>query len=86
MSLNIKNVETVRLVRQLAGRLQVSMTTAITEAVRAQLDALDTAEPRVQADAEAILVAWGELGDRLGRDYLVQDFDQALYDDRGLPR
>ena len=34
MSLNIKNEETVRLVRELADELDISMTAAITEAVR----------------------------------------------------
>ena len=28
----------------------------------------------------------GRAGDRLGREYLSQDFDALLYDERGLPR
>ena len=28
----------------------------------------------------------GEIGDRLGHDYLTQDFDALLYDDMGLPK
>ena len=46
MSLNIKNEETVRLVRELAGELHVSMTAAITDAVRARLEQLRTTQAR----------------------------------------
>ena len=38
MSLNIKNEETVRLVRELAAELDVSLTAAITDAVRVRLE------------------------------------------------
>lgn len=38
MSLNIKNAETVQLVRELSRRTGTSMTTAITIAVKAQLE------------------------------------------------
>ncbi len=84
MSLNIKNEETVRLVRQLAEELHVSMTAAITDAVAARLRQLRTPEPAF--DVDEALAALGELGDRLGREYLSQDFDALLYDERGLPR
>jgi hypothetical protein len=84
MSLNIKNEETVRLVRELADKLDVSMTAAITDAVTARLAQMRTPEPAF--DVDEALSAWGELGDRLGRDYLGQDFDALLYDERGLPR
>jgi hypothetical protein len=84
MSLNIKNEETVRLVRELADLLRVSMTAAITEAVTARLAQVRTPEPAF--DVDEALAAWGELGDRLGKEYLSQDFDALLYDERGLPR
>ena len=84
MSLNIKNEETVRLVRQLAEEMHVSMTAAITDAVTARLAQVRTPEPAF--DVDEALEAWGELGDRLGKDYLDQDFDALLYDERGLPR
>jgi len=84
MSLNIKNEETVRLVRELADKLDVSMTAAITDAVTARLAQMRTPEPAF--DIDEALAAWGELGDRLGRDYLGQDLDALLYDERGLPR
>jgi hypothetical protein len=88
MSLNIKNEETVRLVRELADALGVSMTAAITEAVRARLDELtpEDRERAVEARAQRIVDLYGALGDRLGQDYLSQDFDALLYDEMGLPK
>jgi hypothetical protein len=85
MSLNIKNEEAVRLVRELADELHVSMTAAITDAVRARLEQVRTAGPEPAFDVEEFLALWGELGDRLGKEYLSQDFDALLYDELGLP-
>jgi antitoxin VapB len=88
MSLNIKNEETVRLVRELADELHLSMTAAITDAVQARL-----AQVRVQADDDQFdrdiergLALAREMRERLGEEYLGQDFDALLYDDKGLPR
>jgi len=85
MSLNIKNEETVRLVRELADALHMSMTAAIADAVEARLAQLQV-EPKPAFDVEEALAALGELGDRLGHDYLRQDWDSILYDERGLPK
>jgi hypothetical protein len=85
MSLNIKNEETVRLVRELADALHVSMTAAITDAVEARLAQLEEG-PKPAFDVEEALAAWGEWGDRLGHEYLSQDWDAILYDERGLPK
>jgi antitoxin VapB len=84
MSLNIKDSETHRLVRQLASVTGESMTVAVRNAVRERLD-------RVTGERE------GSLADRLleiGRDcasHLREPFRSAdhgdlLYDERGLPR
>ncbi len=86
MSLNIKNEETVRLVRELAALLDTSLTEAITDAVRVRLEQLRAERPEPPFDVEGVLEMWGELGDRLGHDYLSQDFDALLYDEMGLPR
>ncbi len=86
MSLNIKNEETVRLIRELADELDVSLTAAVTDAVRARLEQLHAEDRDTDGEAARILALWGELGDRLGEDYLSQDFDALLYDERGLPR
>jgi hypothetical protein len=86
MSLNIKNEETVRLVRELAAELDVSLTAAITEAVRTRLEQVRAEHPEPAFNVAEVLEMLGEIGDRLGHDYLSQDFDALLYDDMGLPK
>lgn len=86
MSLNIKNDETVRLVKELASVLDVTLTAAITEAVRTRLEQVRAEPPQPAFDVEEVLEMLGEIGDRLGQDYLSQDFDALLYDDMGLPK
>jgi hypothetical protein len=86
MSLNIKNEETVRLVRQLANELDVSLTAAITDAVRTRLEQVRAERPEPAFNVEEALAAWAEMGERMGKEYLSQDFDALLYDERGLPR
>ncbi len=88
MSLNIKNVETVRLVRELADQLDMSMTAAVTEAVQARL-----AQVRAQLDDEEFdrdiergLALAREMRERMGEEYASQDFDALLYDEMGLPK
>lgn len=86
MGLNIKNEETVRLVRELADALDVSLTAAITDAVSARLEAIRASTPEPAFDVEAVRAMWAELGDRMGHEYLRQDFDALLYDESGLPK
>jgi hypothetical protein len=86
MSLNIKNEETVRLVRELAGELDVSMTAAIADAVRARLEQLRAGTPEGDFDEEEVLALAREMRERLGEEYLSQDFDALLYDEMGLPK
>ncbi|MHB8892016.1 MAG: type II toxin-antitoxin system VapB family antitoxin [Candidatus Limnocylindrales bacterium] len=86
MSLNIKNEETVRLVRELASELDVSLTAAITDAVRTRLEQARAERREPAFDVEEVLEIWGQLGDLLGQDYLSQDFDDLLYDEMGLPK
>ena len=86
MTLNIKNEETVRLVRELAGELHVSMTAAITDAVRARLAEVRVESPEPAFDMEKVLALLAEMRERMGEEYLSQDFDALLYDDRGLPK
>lgn len=82
MTLNIKNPETNRLIRELAEATGESMTQALTTAVRERL-------ARVRADAERDEV-WAlveEIRARLPEGYFDQDFDRLLYDETtGLPR
>lgn len=86
MGLNIKNEETVRLVRELAAELDVSLTAAIADAVRARLADVRARREEPAFDVEEVMALVGEIGDRLGQDYLAQDFDELLYDEMGLPR
>ncbi len=86
MGLNIKNAETERLVRELAGELHVSLTAAVTDAVEARLAEVRQSQPAIEQEAQRLLRIWGEFGDRLGHDYLSQDWDALLYDEKGLPR
>jgi len=87
MSLNIKNPETYRLVKELAAVTGQSMTAAVTTAVRAQLERIHAErggdrETRVQR----ILEMAAEIGRRMPPGYLDQDFDELLYDENGLPK
>lgn len=88
MSLNIKNEETVGLVRELANELGVGLTAAVDDAVRTRLQSIrsDDREREIEAEIERLLELWGEFGDRLGQDYLSQDLDELLYDENGLPK
>lgn len=87
MALNIKNPETYRLVKELAEATGLSMTAAVTEAVRQQLaririDRADSEDERTRR----ILEFAAEIRRRMPPGYLDQDFDDLLYDERGLPR
>ena len=87
MSLNIKNAETYRLVKELADETGESMTTAVTEAVRERLERLRNAEPDdVDARVQRLLELTAEIRRRAPVGYIDQDFDELLYDEMGLPK
>jgi hypothetical protein len=86
MSLNIKNEETVRLVRELADELDVSLTAAITDAVRVRLEQMRAAAPKPAFNVEEVLALFKEMRELAGAEYLSQDFDALLYDEMGLPK
>ncbi|MBI2777088.1 MAG: type II toxin-antitoxin system VapB family antitoxin [Chloroflexi bacterium] len=87
MSLNIKNAETYRLVKELAEATGESMTTAVTEAVRERLGRI-RAERGVDHEArvQRILDMAAAMRERAPAGYFDQDFDALLYDERGLPK
>jgi antitoxin VapB len=87
MSLNIKNAETYRLVKELASETGESMTTAVTEAVRERLDRV-RAERGADHDAriQRILDLAAAMRERAPAGYFDQDFDELLYDEKGLPK
>lgn len=86
MSLNIKNEQTVALVRELARRTGLSQTRAVEEAVRAKLAELSGGEGR---DARRVKV--NELLSELDRSMTARQRKQIraeeteLYDESGLP-
>lgn len=84
MSLNIKNENTHRLVRQLARLTGESMTAAVEQAVRERLDRVR----RVQQGgmAERLLKIGKECGAHLEEPYRSIDHAELLYDEKGLPK
>jgi len=84
MGLNIKNTETESLIRELADKLNVSLTAAVTNAVQARLAAFEESEADRKAEAQRLLEMWGELGRMLGPGLTSENFAEDLYDERGL--
>lgn len=87
MSLNIKNAETYRLVKELADETGESMTAAVTEAVRERLDRI-RADRGGDRDArfQRALALLAVMRERAPAGYFDQDFDELLYDEKGLPK
>ncbi len=85
MSLNIKNAETVRLVRELADLTDESMTGAVTEAVRERLERLKQADGR-RGMADRILAIAADMHARLPDDFFEIEHGDLLYDEYGLPK
>ena len=85
MSLNIKNEETVRLVRELADELGVSMTAAIADAVKARLESVRSEPAAGDFDVDAVLALAREMRERIGDADLFQELED-LYDEMGLPK
>ena len=84
MSLNIKNPETHALAAELAQRLHVSMTEAVTLALKDKLAATSREAEvarkleRLQRTAAAVTAMIGPEG--------LPDHAELLYDDLGLPK
>ena len=85
MSLNIKNAETYRLIRELARLTGESMTGAVTEAVRERLDRLKQTEDDAGM-AERILAIAADMRARLPDDFFDVEHGDLLYDEDGLPK
>lgn len=84
MGLSIKNEETERLVRELARRKGVGVTTAIRLAVSNEL----AKEAPSEKDSEKIRKAIAEIQARsraLGHMPSMKEMDDWLYDENGLP-
>lgn len=85
MALNIKNEETVRLVRELADLTDESMTSAVTEAVRERLERLKQADSR-SGMADRIHAIAADMRARLPDDFFDIEHGDLLYDEYGLPK
>lgn len=81
MSLNIKNPETHRMAKELAQRRAVSVTQAVTDALREALDR----EPMCQRRYENVLKIAREIREALPPEALAFKVDD-LYDEMGLPQ
>ena len=86
MSLNIKNPETHRLVKELAEQTGLSQTAAVTFAVRAQLDQIRAERGEGGIDMERAMALLAVMRSRMPPGYLDQDFDELLYDEKGAPK
>lgn len=85
MSLNIKNAETYRLVKELADLTGESMTGAVTEAVRERLDRVRKEAGEPAGMAERILAIAADMRARLPDDFFDVEHGDLLYDEDGLP-
>jgi len=85
MSLNIKNEQTHRLVRELADLTGESMTVAVTEAVRQRLERLRRTEDGTGM-AERIHAIAADMRARLPGDFFDVEHGDLLYDEDGLPK
>jgi antitoxin VapB len=85
MSLNIKNAETYRLIRELADLTGESMTGAVTEAVRERLERLSKTKDRAGM-AERLHAIAADMRARLPDDFFDIEHGDLLYDEDGLPK
>jgi len=85
MSLNIKNAETYRLIRELADLTGESMTGAVTQAVRERLERVRRIEARTGM-ADRIQEIAADMRARLPDDFFDVEHGDLLYDEDGLPR
>jgi len=85
-SLNIKNAQTYRLVRELAEATGESLTEAVTEAVRERLERVRRQEAARSGMAAEILSIAREMRARLPDDFFDIDHGDLLYDENGLPK
>jgi antitoxin VapB len=84
MGMNIKNEETLRLVRELAALTGESQTAAITAAVRERLARIRKVNGPNRV--ERILAIGRKCAKELPEWALTVDYDDLIYDEFGLPK
>jgi antitoxin VapB len=90
MSLNIKNEETTRMVRELAALKGVSLVVAVTEAVKEKLEKEkaereQAARPR-KSRYDLLMEFSNEYAKRVKDPVHSWEIDSLLYDEDGLPK
>jgi antitoxin VapB len=85
VQLNIKDAETVRLARELAGRRGVSVTQAIREALENDARAREDDFRRRLAEVDAIVAEMREHLDPAWRGRSSKEIMDSIYDEDGLP-
>jgi hypothetical protein len=88
-SVNIKNVETARMIRELAALEGVSLVVAVTEAVKEKLEKekaeREAAKPR-KSRSELLMEFAKEYTARVKDPIHSWEIDSLLYDEDGLPK
>jgi antitoxin VapB len=84
VTINIKNEETHRLARELAGLTGESLTTAITVAVRERLDRVRQKKHGPLSDR--LLKIGKDCAAHLKEPFLTVEHGDLLYDEKGLPK
>ena len=82
MSMNIKNEETHRLARELAGLTGESVTAAVTVALQERLERVRRARGGL---ADRLVAIGKDCAAHLQEPYRSVDHGALLYDERGLP-
>jgi len=83
-SLNLKSDEAYRLAKELSERTGKSMTAAVIEAMREQLDRLE--RDGQGSRFERLLAIARDCAAHLPEGFRNLDYNELLYDERGLPR
>ena len=84
MSLNIKNPKTHKLAHELADLTGESVTEAVTVAVEERLKRVKSGD---QAERKArIMALLADTASRIKEPYKSRNWDEYLYDERGLPK
>jgi antitoxin VapB len=85
MSLNIKNPEAHKLATELAQLIGVSLTEAVTQALREKLERVKKREPDPKLLEDMTRIAH-DIASRMTPEVKALDIDELLYDEMGLPK
>lgn len=84
MAMNIKSDEAQKLAHKVSELTGESLTAAVTEALRQQLERIQSAQG--EGLAGRLLRIGKDCATHLKEPFLTADHGEMLYDDRGLPR